>query len=169
MIMNGRERRILKTIEEFSEKLPKFPDGRIDYSSSDTAPVITVFIKYEDMVLLLKRSDKVSTYKGKWNTVAGYLDEPKPVRKKVLEEIKEEVGIDEGNIFSIRLGEPYEFTDTEANKTWIVHPILVEMKNMPDIQLDWEHTEYKWVKPEELKNFDTVPNLDKSLKNVKGR
>jgi len=164
--MEEKEWKILKTIEEFANKLPKFPDGRIDYSKSDTAPVITVFIKHRDSILLLKRSDKVRTYQGKWNTVAGYLDERRPIREKILEEIKEELGISEDNILSIYLGEPYEFTDEKANKTWIVHPVLVELKNKPEIKLDWEHTEYKWIRPEELKDFDTVPKLGKSLENA---
>ena len=164
--MREEEQKILKTIEEFANKLPKFPDGRIDYSKSDTAPVITVFIKYGDKILLLKRSDKVRTYQRKWNAVAGYLDELRPIREKILEEVKEELGISEDNISQIRIGKPYQFTDTKANKTWIVHPVLTELKNKPEIKLDWEHTEYKWIKPEELKEFETVPNLDKSLENT---
>ncbi|MCK4520390.1 NUDIX domain-containing protein [Candidatus Parcubacteria bacterium] len=164
--MDKTEEKILKTIKEFAKKLPKFPDGRIDYSNSDIAPVITVFIKYKDKILLLKRSNKVRVYQEKWNTIAGYLDEIKPVREKIVEEIKEEIGISEDNISSIHIGEPYEFTDAEVNKIWIVCPVSVELRNEPNIKLDWEHTEYKWIKPEELKKFDVVFNLDKSLENV---
>ena len=157
------EQKILETIKQF-EKLPKFPDGRINYSNSDIAPVITVFVKYKDKILILKRSNKVRVYQRKWNTVAGYLDELRPVRDKILEEIHEELGINEDNILSIHIGESYKFTDTKVNKTWIVHPVLVELKNRPSIKLDWEHTEYKWIKPGELKNFDIVPKLEESLK-----
>ena len=159
-----QEQKILKAIEEFAKKLPKFSDGRIDYSNSDTAPVITVFVKYKDKILLLKRSNKVSTYQGKWNTVTGYLDEPKPLHKKIMEEIKEETGISEDNISSHRFGEPYRFTDQTVNKTWIVYPVTVELRNIPEIKLDWEHTEYRWIKPEELKKFDIVPKVNESLK-----
>jgi hypothetical protein len=42
----------------------------------------------------------------------------------------------------------------------------VELKNKPEIKLDWEHTEYKWIKPGEFKEFETVPKLDKSLENI---
>jgi len=49
--MGSREEKILVTIKEFANKLPKFPDGRIDYSNSDIAPVITVFIKHKDKIL----------------------------------------------------------------------------------------------------------------------
>jgi isopentenyldiphosphate isomerase len=164
--MKAEEEKILKTVEEFSKKLPKFKDGRIDYSNSDTAPVITVFIKHKDRILLLKRSDKVLTYKGKWNSVAGYLDELKPIREKIEEEIREELGITEDIIHLIKMGEAYEFRDDKIGKTWIVFPIMVELKNEPEIKLDWEHTEYKWIKPDELENFDTVPHLNKSFKKV---
>jgi len=168
--MDLKEKKILKIIEEFYKKLPKFKDGRIDYSNSDTAPVITVFIKYKDRILLLKRSDKVRTYQGKWNTVAGYLDEIKPIQEKIKEEIREELGIEENNISLIFIGEPYEFKDEKINKTWIIYPAVVELKielkKEPEIKLDWEHTEYKWIKPEEIESFDIVTNLKESFKRV---
>ena len=160
------EQKIFETIKEFSKKLPKFPDGRIDYSKSDTALVITAFVKFKDKILILKRSNKVRVYQNKWNTVAGYLDELKPVREKVLEEIREELGINKNNIFTVHFGQPYEFTDSKVNKTWIIHPFLVEFQKEPEIKLDWEHTEYRWIKPGELKNFDIVPKLEESLKRV---
>jgi len=164
--MNKKEKMILATVKKFANKLPKFPDGRIDYSNSDIAPVITVFIKYQDKILLLKRSNKVRAYRGKWNTVAGYLDDLNPLREKALEEVQEELEISEDNILLFCAGESYKFTDAEINKTWLVHPVLVELKNKPNIKLNWEHTQYKWIKEKELKKFDVVPNLDKSLENV---
>jgi 8-oxo-dGTP diphosphatase len=156
------EQQVMKKIKELAEKLPKLPDGRIDYSNSALAPVLTVFVKHGNKILLLKRSDRVSTYKGKWNTVAGYLDEPKPIREKIMEEVKEETGLDESVIKSIHTGEPYEFTDNRINKTWLIHPALVELNAKAEIKLDWEHTEYRWMRPEELEEYNVVPNLGKS-------
>ena len=164
--MPKQEIQINETIKEFSEKLPKFPDGRINYSHSDKAPVLNCFVKFGDRVLILKRSDKVGAYKGKWNSVAGYLDEPKPVREKVLEELKEELGILKNDILSVKMGEPYEFFDDSIKKTWIIHPVLVELKQKPKIKLDWEHTDFKWIAPEELLDYDIVTKLDESLKRV---
>ena len=166
--MDEQEAKTLKLIEELGKKLPKFPDGRIDYTKSGIAPVVSVFVKFKDKILLLKRSDDVHTYRRKWNAVGGYLDELKPIRKKIFNEMKEELGIGEDNIASIRLGKSYRFTDKEVGKTWVVHPALVELKKMQDIKLDWEHTECKWVKADEIKNFDTVPKTDKSLKSALG-
>jgi len=155
---------ILDIIKEFSKKLPKFKDGRIDYSKSNEAPVITVFIKFKNKILLLKRSNKVLTYKEKWNTIAGYLDGVRPIEDKVKEELREEINVKE--VLSIKIGNYFEILDKKINKKWIVTPVLVELKDKPEIKLDWEHTEFKWIKPEEMKNYDTVTKLDKSLERV---
>jgi len=122
-------------LKEF-DGLPKFPDGRIDYSNSDKAPVLTCFVRFEDKILLLKRSDRVSTSQGKWHTVAGYIDEPKPIRQKALEELEEELDIHREDVSGFTAGEPYEFFDAGAKKSWIVHPVLVELKKKPEVTLD---------------------------------
>ena len=59
--------KLMETIKKFYNKLPKFPDGRIDFSDSDTAQVITVIVKFDGRILMLKRSNAVSTYKCKWH------------------------------------------------------------------------------------------------------
>jgi len=108
----------------------------------------------------------VRTYQGKWHTVAGYIDEPKPIRQKALEELEEELDIHSEDVAGFTAGEPYEFFDEGAKKSWIVHPVLVELKNKPEVTLDWEHTEFKWISPNEMSGYDTVPKLDESLKRV---
>ena len=159
------EQGILGIIRKFHGTPPKFTDGRIDYSKSDKAPVVTVFIKYKDKILLLKRSNNVSTYKGKWNTVAGYLDELKPLKKKIQEELREELGIGEDVMLSLSLGKSYQFRDIKIGKTWIVYPALAELKD-DKVKLDKEHTDFRWIKPDEMKEFDIVPHLEKSFRAV---
>ena len=163
-----QEQKILNIIKKFSEKLPKFSDGRIDYSNSDIAPGVIVFIKFKNEIILFKRSDKVRTYQGKWNTVAGYLDAIKPIQEKALEEIQEETKIKKENILSIKIREPYKFIDSEINKTWIIVPALAELKSKCEIKLDWEHLECKWIDPKELKTFDVVSNLEESFRRAMG-
>jgi isopentenyldiphosphate isomerase len=158
---------IFKQIKELSTKLPKFQDGRINYSNSEIAYVVTIFVKFEDRILLLKRSRKVSTYQDKWNTVAGYIDEIKPLKNKILEELKEETGIYEKDIFSYKFGKILTFKDNQINKKWIIVPCIIVLNNQPNIKLDWEHIEYIWIKPQEISNYDTVPNLKKSYEKIK--
>jgi hypothetical protein len=64
-------------ISRLAEKLPKFLDGRIDYTDAKEAAVLNCFVMHDGELLLLKRSDKVSHYKGVWHVVAGFLDEVK--------------------------------------------------------------------------------------------
>jgi isopentenyldiphosphate isomerase len=153
---------IEKILHEFQETLPKFPDGRIDYSNSEKALVLTCFIRYESKILLLKRSDKVSTYQKMWNSVAGYIDEIVTVEKKVLEELQEEIGITENIIEDIKIGEPYEIHGEKIKRTWITVPCLAELRQKPEIKIDWEHTDYKWIDPKKMTEYDIVPNLDKA-------
>jgi len=152
-----KEKYIFEIIKKIGAGLPRFPDGRIDYTNSISAPVLIIFVKYQDEILLLKRSKKVSAYQGKWSTVAGYLDELKPIREKALEELKEETGISEENIADIKFGQSYKIKDETVHRLWLRFPVLVELKNKPKIKLDSEHTDFKWIKPEEMSKFDTPP------------
>lgn len=154
-----------KILEKFKH-LPQFADGRINYTTSDIAPVVTVFVEYEGKILLLKRSDKVRTYRGLWNTVAGYIDEELPVEEIACKEVKEELGVGEDVVESIKLGENFEIYDKEIDKTWIIFPAQIKLNYKPKIKLDWEHSEYLWIKPGEICNYDTVYKLAESLSMV---
>lgn len=155
---------IIDKFKEFEKLLPKFSDGRLDYRKSDSCLVLTIFIFYNNKILLLKRSNKVGTYKNKWNTITGYIDEKKPLYSKIKDEIKEELGVDIENISSYKIFNHFEFEDKEINKKWIVIPAKIKLNKLPRIKLDWEHTEFRWIYPDELTNYDIVPKLDLSLK-----
>ena len=164
--MEKKDIEMLKILKKFEKILPKFPDGRIDYSKSNKCIVLTVFITYNNKILLLKRSRKVGTYKNKWNTVTGYIDEKKPIFNKILEELEEELDITKKDILSYNIFESFEFEDKKINKKWIIYPSIVKLKNNPKIKLDWEHSEYKWIHPKDLLKYDIVPKLDLSLTKV---
>lgn len=149
-------------LSEFNH-LPRFPDGRINYTNADKAPCLSCFIKYKDEILLLKRSDKVMAYKGKWFCLGGFIDEPKPISQKVLEELHEELGLSENDVESVKIFPPYEHKDV---KTWILHPVLVELKCRPDIRLDWEHTDFIWASKEGLDELDLPASVRRALRAV---
>ncbi len=147
-------------VREHVARLPKREDGTADYSHSPTAPVLNVFVFCKGELLLLRRSSKVGTYRGLWNCVGGYLDEVKPLRQKMLEELKEELGIVPDSL-SIR--SPYTFTDV---KTWIVFPAIAQCSRKPDVKLDWEHSEYRWIEVRDLDSYSTVPKLKEVLQHA---
>lgn len=125
--------------------------------------VITCFPLHHGKVLLLKRSEDVSTYPGKWGTVTGYL-EADSVTEQCLEELCEELGIQEQAIIRYEEGEPFHFEDD--GREWMVHPVAAHIDEEGGFELNVENTEYRWVDPQDVKMFDTVPQLTESLKNA---
>lgn len=138
--------------------------GQIDYTNIKRAPVINCILKRGDKILLVHRSPAMRIHPGVWNGISGFLDEEaKTVSQKVEEELREEAGIEPNNILSIKEGVVFEQEDPENNKTWIVHPVLVEVAT-DQIHLDWEAAEYAWVKPEEISRYNLLPGFDKVMK-----
>ena len=153
---------VLSKLESLKKELPHFPDGRIDYTKASYAPLVSVFMQFNGEILLVRRSQNVGNYKGKWNAISGYIDRIEPIRERALIELEEETGIKRATIKEVIRGEPYELNDAEIGKIWLVCPFVVKLRSKPEIRLDMESTECRWIKPEELMNFDTVTGLDKS-------
>ena len=160
------DKKLFAFLKRLSKELPHFPDGRINYSHSKTCVVLNCTIFYKGKILLLKRSRKVRHYKGKWNTIGGYIDEIKSPKQKAIEEAQEELGIKKSPIKTAKVFNSFKVYDRKINRLWVVYPILLELKSKPKIVLDWEHTNYKWITPEEINKFDTIPNLDKQIKRM---
>jgi 8-oxo-dGTP diphosphatase len=133
------------------------------------AKVVTCFLLRRaaggDEVLLLRRSQQVGTYRGRWAGVSGYLEEADPLAQ-AYREVEEEVGLTREEVALLRTGEPLEVVDAEAGRRWIVHPFLFEVGPDAQVRVDWEHTEARWVRPEEIFAFDTVPQLAEALMRV---
>jgi 8-oxo-dGTP pyrophosphatase MutT (NUDIX family) len=112
-------------------------------------------------ILVLKRSDKVRTYKGFWSGVAGYVEEGEQPIDTAFKEISEEVGLARKDVEFIRQGDPVEFTDIYENRPydWFIYPFLFKTRKKGKINIDWEHTTYKWIPPQEVDKLDTVPHF----------
>ncbi len=153
--MNSRFDEYYKEIFcELKEKLPRLSTGELDYTNAKKVPAIIICVYSEGELLLLKRSDKVHSYKNYWNAVGGYLDKNLTLKEQAKIELREETKITNAKI---TLGEPF----TEKNKgiEWIIFPARADIKIKPEIVLDWEHTEYKWVEVKEVKKYKITPAL----------
>ena len=127
--------------------------------------VVTVFLEHDKKILILKRSQKVKTMKTKWAGISGYIEQEEPVMR-ALKEIEEETGLNNNNVRLINIGEPLEAIQANNPEiTWIVHPYLFS-SNTDQIRIDWEHDEYRWINPKEIKNYETVPRLRDALDRV---
>lgn len=152
-----------QTFEELTEGLPRFDDGRIDYTHASKAPVLNTVVYCNGEILLVKRSNKVLVYQGMWNGVTGFIDELLPIEDIAKQELSEEITLDESVIDAIKITSPYELEDPEVGRTWVVYPVLVVLTQKPVITLDWEHTDFAWINPADLKDYNFVKDYDKSV------
>lgn len=122
---------------------------------------VTSLLLNQGRVLLLKRSDEVGTQRGKWAGVSGYLEDDEDSVDRSRQEILEETGI--GNPLLKEKGEPIL---ARGNDTiWEVHPFLYEVDTR-EITIDWEHVEYRWIRPEEISSYDRVTRLKRVLDSI---
>jgi len=127
--------------------------------------VATSFLMFKDKILLLRRSKKVSTYKGLWAGVSGSIEKGEKPIERAIKEIKEETGLKDGEFKLVKKGKFFAFEDENLGIKWVVHPFLFEVKT-DKIKLDWENKEAKWIKVSELKCYKTVPKLREAFKRV---
>ncbi len=128
--------------------------------------IVTSFIKDNEKILILKRSDKVKSMKGLWAGVSGIIEKNEEPLKRAKIEIFEEVGITEDKITLLRSAEEMRVNSPQyENHEWQIFPFLFEAKN-PIIKLNWENSDFKWINVVELENYETVPSLQKVLINL---
>ena len=128
--------------------------------------IVTSFIKYNDQILILKRSEKVRSMKGLWSGVSGIIENNENPIDRAKIEIFEEVGIKEKEIRLVKKLEKMKIQSQQyKNHEWEIFPFLFETKN-DNIKLNWENSEHRWIKVNELKNYETVPSLGKILFNL---
>jgi len=128
--------------------------------------IVTSFIRDNEKLLILKRSDKVKSMKGLWAGISGIIEKNEVPLKRAKIEIFEEVGITEDMITLVKSAEEMRVNSPQyENHEWEIFPFLFEAKN-PMIKLNWENSDFKWINVEELENYDTVPSLKKVLFNL---
>lgn len=131
--------------------------------------VVTCFLlrraRGGDRILLLRRSGRVGTYRGRWAGVSGYLEAADPL-DQAYRELSEEVGLAREDLRLLARGQPLDVPDPRAGRRWLVHPFLFEALAPGRLRLDWEHVAGRWVRPRAVFEFPTVPMLPEALMRV---
>lgn len=128
--------------------------------------IVTCFLTNDEKILLLKRSNKVRSMRELWAGISGIIEKDELPIARAKIEIFEEVGLDEEQIILVKKAEKMRIVSPQyKNHEWEVFPFLFETKN-PEIKLNWENSEYNWIKVEDISNYDTVPSLKKVLLNL---
>lgn len=128
--------------------------------------IVTSFIRNDDKLLILKRSNKVKSMKGLWAGISGIIENDEEPLKRAKIEIFEEVGITEDKITLIKTIEEMRINSPQyKNHEWEIFPFLFESKN-PTVKLNWENSEFRWITIDDLDKYETVPSLQKVLLNL---
>ncbi len=140
-------------------------------NTADThSHVVTCFVLRHvadgDAVLLVRRSERVRTYRGAWAGVSGYLEPGVTPLDQAYTELREETGLDRGDVTLLRIGEPLAFHDAQIGQSWTVHPFLFAVTAPDRIRTDWEATDHRWVRPADVATYPTVPMLTEALYSI---
>jgi len=128
--------------------------------------IVTSFLKHNDKILILKRSDKVKTMKGLWAGVSGIIENNEPPIERAKIEIFEELGIDQQYIKLIKSAKELTIESPQyTSHQWVIFPFLFATEKS-EIKLNWENSEFRWISVNQLKEFHTVSSLEKVLLSV---
>ena len=125
--------------------------------------VVTSFLNYNNKILILKRSEKIRTMKGLWSGISGIIENNETPISRAKIEIFEEVGISEEYITLIKSTKEFTIESPQyKNQEWIIFPFFFKT-DTNDIKLNWENSDFRWIDADQLKEFNTVPSLEKIL------
>ena len=130
----------------------------------DETDVVTCVLRHGGAVLLLRRSEDVGSYAGRWGAVAGHAEGDPDAAARA--EIREEAGLDPGAVTLVRRGDPFPVTDADLGTRWVVHPYLFDCPGRA-VETNWETAEHAWIAPTAILHRETVPELWTSYDRVR--
>ncbi|HIH07657.1 MAG TPA: NUDIX domain-containing protein [Candidatus Nitrosotenuis sp.] len=125
--------------------------------------IVTSFVTNQKKILIVKRSERVRSMKGLWGAVSGIIEGNELPLDRAKIEIFEEVGIKSESIELLKAGKDIMVSSPQyPNHEWHIFPFLFKT-NIVNITLNWENSSYRWINPNEINQYSTVPNLDEVL------
>jgi 8-oxo-dGTP diphosphatase len=113
----------------------------------------------ETRILLVRRSQKVGSYRGRWAGVSGFVEPNVTPDEQAYTELQEETSLQRDQVRMLRRGAVVEYSDAKLGRHFYIHPFLFEALTPELVRIDWEATEMRWIDPSELSSFETVPKL----------
>jgi predicted aconitase with swiveling domain/8-oxo-dGTP pyrophosphatase MutT (NUDIX family) len=136
-------------------------EGYVEIPGVVIKDAVTVIIKRKNRFLILKRSQSVGSCKGRWAGVSGHVEGHEDMEERAMKEVEEETKMNARIV-----GKGDEILARDRSVIWRIHPFLAEVDENEEPEIDWEHSKYRWIKADEVYDYNTVPKLDKVFENL---
>tara|TARA_R110002110_G_scaffold204473_2_gene415823 strand:- start:48 stop:491 length:444 start_codon:yes stop_codon:yes gene_type:complete len=134
---------LFENFKNFLNEENSYPLGE----EGDIEKISKVIIFDEDRnILILQRADHMKWSPKKWDLPGGHLKNKETAKIAAKREVKEETGLSINKL--VQIGEVGDITVFEA---------IVNKKS--EVKLDDENSDYKWIKPNNIADYDFVPEL----------
>jgi len=150
-MVDGVDISLLRTGDDVSVDADR---GVVDLPSVTEKHVVTCILRNRGRILLLRRSDRVGSYRGQWAGVSGYIEHGESDEAAARRELEEEIG--RGMAKLVKHTDPERFRDGDI--VWCVHPFLFDVDDR-SVKIDWEHQAFAWVAARDIAKYPTVPGL----------
>lgn len=137
-----------------------------EYLAKRTSRVVNVYIRHQGRYLIVKRSNDVGYYRGRWAVVSGHAVSGVSVIDQAYHEAAEEAGLRRSQLKLVRIGKTVRREDPGIGKTWLITPVLME-SSTARVKLDWEHTACRWIKLKDFPVTRSYPGIAQQFKILK--
>jgi 8-oxo-dGTP diphosphatase len=113
----------------------------------------------KERMLLVQRSQKVGSYHEQWAGISGFVEAGVTPDEQAYTEIVEETSLQRNQVCMLRRGKVVEYIDEALGRHFYIHPFLFEALTPENVQIDWEALTMRWIDPEDLATYPTIPKL----------
>ena len=119
---------------------------------------VTSIVTDGKQVLLLKRGSTAPWMPNRYCFPGGKIEEGEDFISAGLRELKEETGISypESTV---------EYIDVKFRSNYSKRVLLLKYQNLPEVKLNWEHSDYEWAYIQDVfERDDLVPSVKPALR-----
>ncbi len=123
-------------------------------------PALKAIIVKSGKILILRRTGKEDCFKDMWDIPGGKINFGETPEEALRREIKEETNLEVEIIKPVRV---WSFFKNNGNTQVIGVTILCRYKK-GKVKLGKEHDEFRWIKPEEIENYNVHEGIKEDIK-----
>ena len=102
--------------------------------------------------------------RGKWAASSRTLHDGDDPLAAAWAELECGTGLTAADLTLLHAGKPHRFFAADLSRRWTIHPFAFVLRpRARALRINWKHLEHRFVAPEEVETYDTVPDLDITL------